>query len=92
MNCCSNEDMTGETLTSMFLVGFKVIYGGFFWLMTLGTVSTNDDNIDTSTTIKKNNDGLISTDTIVSVLFLIHVAAVVAFIGSHCRVVKKKSQ
>ena len=92
MNCCSNEEMTGETLSSMFLGGFKAIYGGFVWLMTLGKVATVGDHIDTSTTIPKRNDALISTDAIVSVLFLIHVAAVVAFIVSHCRVAKKKSQ
>ena len=76
--------MTGETLSSMFLGGFKAIYGGFVWLMTLGKVATVGDHIDTSTTIPKRNDALISTDAIVSVLFLIHVAAVVAFIVSHC--------
>jgi hypothetical protein len=84
--------MAGETFTSMFVVGFKVVYGGLVWLMTLGKVSTTGDNIDTSTTIPKNNDGFISTDTIVSLLFIIHIAAVVAFIVSHCKKTKQKSQ
>ena len=78
-------------MSAMFLAGLKGICGGFVWLLTLGQVSTREDSANSSPT-KNNNGDFISTDAIVSVLFIIHVAAVVAFIFSHCRVAKQKSQ
>ena len=82
--------MVADTLASMFSSGLKTFYGGFIWVLTLGQ-GAKCDNEGTST-ISKNTGGLFDTDTIVSILFVFHVAAVVAFIISHCRVVKKKSQ
>ena len=81
-----------DTFASMFRSGLKTFYEGFVLVLTLGKVATSSDNQDTSTTISKNTSSLFDTDTIVSILFVFHVAAVVAFIFSHCRVVKKKSQ
>ena len=92
MNCCSNDEMMTDTLASMFQSGLKIFYGGIIGILTLGHVGTSGDKEDTSTTISKNTGSLFDTDTIVSILFVVHVAAVVAFIISHCRVVKKKSQ
>ena len=82
--------MTAETLTSMVQGGCTTVYAGITWLLSLGKVftqSVSDKSVPTN-----ENDVFLNTDTVVSILFIVHVAAVVAFIVSHCRVTKKKSE
>ena len=82
--------MTAETLTSMFQGGCKTIYAGITWLLSLGKVfaqSVPDKSVPTT----ESDVGFLNTDTVVSILFIVHVAAVVGFIVSHCRGTKKKS-
>ena len=90
MNCCSNNDMTAETLTSMFQGGCTTVYAGITWLLSLGKVFTQSVS-DKSVPTNESDVGFLNTDSVVSILFIVHVAAVVAFIVSHCRVTKKKS-
>ena len=89
MNCCSNDEMAGETLTSMFGAGFNLLHSAIIWLVTFGQVSSSVNTQDTSVW---KTFGFLSSDTIVSLLFIVHVVVVVAFIISHCTVKKKKSQ
>ena len=89
MNCCSNEEMASEAMTSIFRNGLYTYYRAFIWLLSLGQVSSST-NSEESSVLKSN--ALISSDTVVSLLFIIHVVVVVAFIVSHCTVKKKKSQ
>lgn len=92
MDCCSNNVMAGEALSSMLQGGCRTLYGGIVWLLSIGNVSTREDISSTSSTIPNDTESFINTNTVVSILFIVHVAAVVAFIISHCKVVKKKSQ
>ena len=88
MNCCSNEEMASEAMTSIFRTGLNTCYRTFIWLLSLGQVSST--NSEESSVLKSN--ALISSDTVVSLLFIVHVVVVVAFVVSHCTVKKKKSQ
>ena len=88
--------MTNDTFALMFERGMKIIAEGFVSLLTLAQVATSSNNEGpinkAKLTTPNNTDSIFSTDTIVSILFVFHLAAVIAFIISHCRVVKQKSQ
>ena len=81
--------MAGETITSMFGAGYNFLHRAIIWLVTFGQVSSSVNTKDTSAW---KTFGLMSSDAIVSLLFIVHVVVVVAFIISHCTVKKKKSQ
>ena len=89
MNCCSNDEMAGESIASVFRAGVNTLHGTILWLFTLSpvlTVSSEDPTSVWGTSLS------LSSDAIVSLLFVIHVVVVVAFIISHCTVKKKKSE
>ena len=89
MNCCSNDEMAGESITSVFRAGLNTLHGTILWLFTLTpvlSVSSEDSTSVWGTSLP------LSSDAIVSLLFVIHVVVVVAFIISHCTVKKKKSE
>ena len=90
MNCCSNEEILSDTITTMLRNGFNTLLKGVAWLLSYCQLGSGDvqDSSKTSTS----SESLFQTDTVVSVLFVIHVAVVIAFILSHCNVVKQKSQ
>ena len=90
MNCCSNEEILSDTITTMLRNGFNTLLKGVAWLLSYCQLGSGDvqDSSKTSTS----SESLFETDTVVSVLFVIHVAVVIAFILSHCNVVKQKSQ
>ena len=90
MNCCSNEEILSDTITTMLRNGFNTLLKGVAWLLSYCQLGSGDVQDSSKTTTS--TESLFETDMVVYILFVIHVAVVIAFILSHCNVVKQKSQ
>ena len=88
--------MTAKTITLMLQNGFSNVQQGFLLLMSFLGVTTisGESELEESSSSAKTTTfgwGLLNTDIVVSMLFVVHVVVVIAFIVSHCNI-KKKTQ
>ena len=90
MNCCSNEEITSKAVATMLQNGLNNMFKGVAWILSYCQLASSEEQ--ESSKMSTVTESLFNTDTVVYVLFVVHVAVVIAFIISHCNVVKQKDQ